>query len=142
MNVKSKEYQALKTIDAANHGIVMFVDSTTPLIIDFQLFWFDEKITEFLSRAPAEMFVCTNGVRIGLGAEFKYTPAEMETDEGYLTGFSSNMQQDCYDKMSIRVDAEDEKLGVAHEVTQAISELVRAASELQPGVSPVMKWRL
>lgn len=142
MKQESKEYQALKTIDAANHGIVMFVDSTTPLIIDFQLFWFDEKITEFLSRAPAEMFVSTNGIRIGLGAEFKYTPAEMETEEGYLTGFSSNMQQDCYDKMSLKVDAEEEKIGIAHEVTQAISELVRAASDLPHGISPVMKWRL
>ena len=140
MDVKSVD--ALKAINAGDYGVTMFVDVSTPLIIEFQLFWFDERITEFLSRAPAEMFVCSNGIRIGLGAEFKYTPAEMETEEGYLTGFSSNTQFDCYDKMFVNVGNDEEKSGVCKEITQAISELVRASSDLQPGVSPVINWTL
>ena len=142
MRASSPEYKALNKINAGDHGIVMYVDTSTPLIIQFQLFWFDERITEFLERAPRDMFVCSNGVRIGLANEFKYTPAEMETEEGYLTGFSSNTQQDCYDKLTIQVGSDDEKVGVVQEVTHAIAELVRAASNFQPGVSPVMSWTL
>ena len=142
MRASSPEYKALNKINAGDHGLVMYVDTSTPLIIELQLFWFDERITEFLERAPRDMFVASNGIRIGLANEFKYTPAEMETEEGYLTGFSSNTQQDCYDKLSIRVDSDEEKVGVVNEVTQAIAELVRAASDLQPGVSPVMSWML
>ena len=142
MDQPKKEYMALNKINASDYGIAMFCDTSTPLIIEFQLFWFDERITEFLSRAPREMFICTNGIRIGLANEFKYTPAEMETEEGYLSGFSSNTSQDCYEKMFITVGNDDEKVGVCHEVTQAISELIRAASDLSPGISPVIRWNL
>jgi hypothetical protein len=137
-----KLHQRLKAVDVGDYGMTLFTDLSTPLIIEFQLFWFDERITEFLSRAPGEMFVCSNGIRIGLASEFKYTPAEMETEEGYLTGFSSNTQFHCYDKMTITVDTEEEKFGVCTEVTQALSELVRAATNLQPGVSPVIRWSI
>lgn len=142
MRASSPEYKALNKINAGDHGLVMYVDTSTPLIIEFQLFWFDERITEFLEASQDGTFVCSNGIRIGMANEFKYTPAEMETEEGYLTGFGSNTQQDCYDKVSIRVSSDEEKVGVVTEVTHAIAELVRAASNFQPGVSPVMSWTL
>lgn len=136
------EYKALNAINAGDYGITMFIDTSTPLIIDIQLFWFDDKITKFLSEEADGTFISTNGIRIGIADEFKYTPAEMETEEGYLSGFGSNTQQDCYDKLSIHVDNEDEKFGVCSEITQAISEMVRAASHLAPGISPVIRWNL
>lgn len=142
MNKKSEKYVALNRINAADYGITMFVDTTTPAIIKLQLFWFDERITEFLSRSPTEVFPCSNGVLIGLANEFKYTPAEMEGENAYLSGFSSNTQYGCYDELLITVGSEEEKIGVCTEVTQAISELIRAASDLQPGDSPVIRWKL
>jgi hypothetical protein len=142
MNDKSKEYTALNTINAGDYGITMFIDTSTPLIIEVQLFWFDERITKFLEATPDGTFVCSNGVRIGIADEFKYTPAEMESEEAYLTGFGSNTQQGCYDKLIINVGNDDEKVGVCTELTVAISDMIRAASNLQPGNSPVVRWTL
>ncbi len=129
-------------ITASDYAISMLCNAQTPLILEFQLFWFEDEITEFLSRCSAEMWIASNGIRVGLADDFTYTPCGMETKEGYLTGFAGNTQSNCYNKLRMSFRTEEEKLGIRDDIIQAVHELVDAAMPSDHIGSPRLHWDL
>jgi len=130
-------------ITASDYAVSMLCNAQTPLILEFQLFWFEDEITEFLSRCPAEMWIASNGIRIGLADDFTYTSCGMETlKEGCLTGFASNTQSNCYNKLRMSFRTEEEKLTMKDDIIKAIHELVDVAMPSNHISSPRLHWDL
>lgn len=133
-------------VSASEQAIVLFIDATLPLILEAQLFWFDEIISQFLREK--KVFQTSNGIQITSLSGFKYTPLKMEPTKrspyaGYLSGFESNMHKECYTKISVPFASEDEKLRHVKLLKTAAYELVRAAAS-SPGTynGPWFEWEI
>lgn len=130
-------------ITASDYAVSLYVNDKTPKILEFQLFWFEDIITEFLSQCPRDMWIASNGIRVGLADDFTYTPCGMETLlEGYLTGFASNTQVNCYNKCTISYETVEEKDRLKAHIIKAVHELVDAAVTPQRTCSPRLSWIL
>ncbi len=128
-------------ISASDYVISMMFDASTPLILELQLFWFEDDITKFLKEET--FFESSNGIRIAWNTDFTYTPFEMEAPyQGYLLGFGSNMHKECFNKISIKLKSEDEKFTLKHNLEAAIHELVQAALQRLSTSSLRVQWHL
>ena len=128
-------------ISASDYAVSILIDSVSPLILEIQLMWFCQEITDYIKK---ELFYQTsNGIRIGYNSElsFTYTPSKMEPI-GYLLGFGSNKSGHSYNKAIIHCKSEEEKFRLAKDISMAIHELVQIAIPLDQLSSPWLKWSL
>lgn len=129
-------------ISASDYALSMFVDLTSPLILEIQLMWFCQDITDYLKK---ELFLQTsNGIRIGYNSEFSftYTPSKMEPSLGYLLGFGSNQSSRSYNKAKVHCKSEDEKFRLSEDISVAIHELIQIAIPNSQLGSSWLKWNL
>lgn len=130
------------TIQASEYAISLLMDSSTPLILEIQLMWFDQRITDYIKK---ELFYeVSNGIRIGYNSEFSftYTPPGMEPKKGYLLGFGSNKAGTSYNKAKIHCQSEEEKFQLAKDISIAIHDLIQVAIPLNKTSSPWFVWNL
>ncbi len=125
-------------IRAHDFEVSLLVDLSFPLLITYQLFWFTEKITEFLSKQ--KFFQSSSGIIIGALNDFTYERTKMEGAERvYLLGFGSYHCSSCYNKLNIRCSSEEEKLMLNEQIISAIHELIDAVQANERG-SAFMAW--
>lgn len=123
---------------ARDFEVSLLIDLSFPLLITYQLFWFSEKIPEFLAKH--KFFQSTNGIIIGALNDFTYERAKMEGGESvYLLGFGSNIKSECYKQLKILCMSEEEKLALNEQIITAIHELVDAVQSNENG-SSYMIW--
>jgi len=104
----------------------VFTDATEPLTLRVQLFWFDDLITEFLTRVKS--YVTESGPVFTLDDSFKYQPVEMEGSTTiHLFGFHSNVTAAAYEPLIIRCETEEEKLRIRELLCNAFLELSQAS---------------
>lgn len=130
------------TIQASEYAITLLMDFTSPLVLEIQLMWFDQRITDFIRK---ELFYqVSNGIRIGYNSElsFTYTPSEMEPKLGYLLGFGSNKAGTSYNKAKIYCQSEEEKFQLAKDISIAIHDLIQMAIPPNKTSSPWFVWNL
>jgi hypothetical protein len=129
--------QVLSTLPEAT--ISVFTDVSDPLTLKIQLFWFDDLITEFLTRVKS--YVTESGPVITLDDSFKYIPVEMEGSTTiHLLGFHSNITAAAYEPLIIKCDTEEEKLRIREEICNAFLELSQAS--IQQGYPSVRSIRM
>ncbi len=130
-------------ITASDYAVSLYCSDQTPRILEFQLFWFEEAITEFLSQCPRDAWISSDGIRIVLADDFTYTPCEMDSLlEGYLSGFASNSAVNCYNKFTISYESIEEKDRLKAHIIKAIHELVALAVSPQRRCSPRLSWEI
>lgn len=118
--------------------ITMKCDLSFPLILSYQLFWFSEKVTEFLKKQV--FFKASNGVIIGALDDFTYERTKMEGRESiYLLGFGSNTSSGSFKELQLLCLSEEEKLTIHKQITLAIHDLVDAVQGNKDG-SSYMSW--
>lgn len=123
---------------ARDFEVSLCVDLTFPLLITYQLFWFSEKITEFLKKQ--KFFQSNNGIIIGALDGFTYERTKMEgTERVYLLGFGSYHCSNCYNKLNICCSSEEEKLMLNEQIISAIHELIDTVQSNKDG-SSYMIW--
>ncbi len=130
------------TIQTSEYAISLLMDSTQPLVLEIQLMWFNQSITDFIKK---ELFYeVNNGIRIGYNSEFSftYTPSGMEPRLGYLLGFGSNQSGQSYNKAKIYCQSEEEKSQLAKDISIAIHDLIQVAIPLNKTSSPWFVWNL
>lgn len=140
MNKSSKS-----PVSAADYAITLYIDSSYPLTLTLQLFWFGPEIGKFLEREL--FFEASNGIRFGSLMDFTYTPLKMEPTKrspyvGYLLGFGSNMHKECFNKSTVRFESEEEKLRHKDLIINAVNELVQAATSITSNSSPWFIWNV
>ena len=106
----------------------VFTDISKPLVLEIQLTWFDEIISNFM--AEIHTFPTQYGVVIRRSNWFTYVPVEMERERIlYLDGFSSNCDGGAYDSIEIKCVSEEEKLVIREQLCNALQQLATAAVE-------------
>jgi len=106
----------------------VFTDVSEPCTLKLQLFWFDDLITEFLTRVKS--YVTESGPVITLDDSFKYLPVEMEGSTTiHLFGFHSNVTAAAYEPLIVRCETEEEKLRIRELICNAFLELSQASIE-------------
>lgn len=115
----------------------VFTDVTDPLILRVQLFWFDDLVTEFLTKVKS--YVTESGPVITLDDSFKYMPVEMEGNTViHLFGFHSNHTAAAYEPLIIKCDTEEEKLRIRELLCNAFLELSQASiDEKYPSIRSI-----
>lgn len=120
--------------------VTMMADLSFPLIITYQMFWFSDKITEYLKKHV--FFKASNGIVIGALDDLTYERTKMEGRETvYLLGFGSNKSSGSFKQLKLLCLSEDEKLTIHKQIVLAIHELVDAVQANESG-SSFMAWRI
>lgn len=132
-------------VAASDYAATLYIDESIPLILEMQLFWFMPELAEYLKKHV--FFEASNHVKIFGCKAFTYMPFKMDAlaeqhGSGYLLGFESNQQAECYSKISVHFDTEEEKVHNKVSVIQAINELIRVATPDRQSCGPIFTWWL
>lgn len=104
----------------------VYTDITKPLILEVQLTWFENIISDFLREH--QTFPTQYGVIIRRSSWFTYVPVKMEDKEIiYLDGFSSNQDAGAYDNIRILCNSDEEKVAIRERICNALQELAEAS---------------
>lgn len=124
--VKSKEMCNNSPVSSLPDGLIsLYTDMSQPLILQLQLFWFDDLISEFMRKV--KVFRSRSGPIIMLSDHFKYEPSKMEGDEIiHLYGFASNHDSGAYDTIKILCN-DEEKVIIKNKISNALQELAKAS---------------
>lgn len=94
-------------------------------MLQLQLFWFDDLISEFMQRV--KVFRSKSGPIIKLSDHFTYAPSEMDDKEIiHLYGFASNHDSGAYDTIKI-LCTDEEKISIKDSISNALQELAKAS---------------
>lgn len=111
--------------------VTLLCDLTFPLISIYQLFWFSDKVTDFLRK---NNFTSSVGVIIAPADGFTYERVKMERSETTcLLGFGSNTKGNCFQPLRILCFSEEEKLTIHKQIIQSIHELIEKVQERETG---------
>lgn len=129
-------------ISAKDYALSILVNSTTPMVLEIQLMWFNQEITNYMIKEL--FFQASNGIVVGYNSEFSftYTPSKMEPQRGYLLGFGSNKSGKSYNKATIHCKSEEEKFRLANDISLAIHELIQEAIPTKQPSSPWLVWNI
>jgi len=126
--VNSKIKNRSSPIKASDFAISLCSDTSFPLSITYQLFWFSDEITQFLKKET--FFRASNGIIVGALAGFTYDRVKMERrTTTYLLGFDSYANKDCYNQLTVSFLSEEEKFATHREILLALHELTDAACQ-------------